>query len=170
MPAYLVGNATEPQGASTKVLCHCVNDAGGFGAGFVLSLRKWPSVEQAYRSWFRHKWSPLELPLSLDPDLDHTSSFALGAVQFVQVEDDLWVANIVGQHRTIRSGESTPIRYEALETGFGVVRAFCQKRQATAHMPRLGAGLARGSWSRIASIIDHTLVDHGIAATVYDLV
>lgn len=170
MPLYLVGDATEPQGTGPKVLCHCVNDAGGWGAGFVRCLSKWPRVERAYRNWFRTKWSPRELPLSLDVDIGDSTTFALGGVQFVQVEADLWVANIVGQHRTVRSGEPTPIRYEALETGFEAVRAFCQKHQATSCMPRIGAGLAQGSWSRIASIIDHTLVGHGISATVYDLV
>lgn len=170
MPAYLVGDATKPQGTGAKVLCHCVNDAGGWGAGFVLCLRKWPHVEKAYRTWSRSKWSPLEIPLSSDPDIGDGCPFALGNVQFVQVESELWVANLVGQHRTIRSGEATPIRYEALEQGFGVVAAFCHKYRATAHMPRIGAGLAQGSWRRIADTIDRTLVAQGIAATVYDLV
>jgi hypothetical protein len=170
MPVYLVGDATKPRGDGTKVLCHCVNDAGGWGAGFVLCLKKWPHVEKAYRSWSRSKWSPLEIPLYTPSDIDVSSAFALGSVQFVQVEDALWVANIVGQHRTIRLGEATPVRYEALEQGFERVHAFCQKHQAAAHMPRIGAGLARGSWPRIAAVIDRALVARGIAATVYDLV
>jgi hypothetical protein len=88
----------------------------------------------------------------------------------VAVEPDLWVANIIGQHRTIQAGEATPIRYDALEGGFKVVRDFCLENQATVHMPRLGAGLARGDWRRIEEIVKRIFIIEGeIDATVYDL-
>ena len=171
MATYLVGDAAAPVGSGPRVICHCVNDVGHWGAGFVLSLSaKWPHVERAYRSWAHNKWTPGLLPLEEPPNLDDGRSFALGSVQLVEAEAQLWVANIVGQHRTVRMGEIYPIRYEALERGFQTVAAFCLKRGATAHMPRIGAGLARGSWRRIVKIIDQVLVNQGISATVYDLV
>lgn len=167
MITYVQGDATEPSARGTKVICHCVNDIGSWGAGFVLSLKKWPEVERAYRAWYRSGVTPLELPLRPENSTE-ASHFGLGSVQFVQVREDLWVANIVGQHLTIRLGERTPIRYEALEQGFAIVHAFCRRREATAHMPRLGAGLARGKWVLIEQIIDRALTSQGVAATVYD--
>lgn len=170
MPIYLTGDATNPREPGTKLICHCVNDVGSWGKGFVRCLRKWPWVEQAYRNWAALKWSPREVPRTPAPDSDEGIAFALGAVQFVQVRRDLWVANIVGQHRTTQHGELVPIRYEALERGFVAVRAFCERHQASVHMPRMGAGLAKGAWPQIAEIIDRALVERAISATVYDLV
>jgi hypothetical protein len=143
---------------------------GSWGRGFVLALRHWPVVERAYRHWARFEWAPVEIPRSGPASTETGVKFELGRAQFVQVSDDLWVANIIGQHRTTAAGETTPIRYDALEAGLLEVQAFCQARRATAHMPRIGAGLARGSWERIAAIIDRTLVERGVPTTVYDLV
>lgn len=169
MPIYVVGDATDPKEPGTKIICHCVNDIGRWGKGFVRCLRKWSWVETSYRRWALLKWSPLEVPRGAAPTDDDGVKFALGAVQFVQVRSDLWVGNIVGQHRTTQDGEMTPIRYDALERGFDTVRAFCERHQASAHMPRLGGGLAKGEWPRIADIIDRALVERAITATVYDL-
>lgn len=39
---YIIGDATEPQGEGNKIIVHCCNNIGGWGAGFVLSLsKKW---------------------------------------------------------------------------------------------------------------------------------
>jgi O-acetyl-ADP-ribose deacetylase (regulator of RNase III) len=151
---YIKGDATQPVGPGPKVICHCCNDIGGWGSGFVLALNaRWPEPQRAYRKWFAER-----------------DGFRLGAARMVAVEPDLWVANIIGQHRTIQAGEATPIRYDALEGGFKVVRDFCLENQATVHMPRLGAGLARGDWRRIEEIVKRIFIIEGeIDATVYDL-
>lgn len=160
---YEIGDATRPLGSDPKVIVHCVNDIGKWGSGFVLALdKRWPYVGMKYRLWHR---APLESYRKLDRD---TPPFHLGAVQFVEVEPHLWVANLVGQHRTIRE-ESVPIRYEALVLGFQAVATFCQEHQASVHAPRLGAGLARGDWAKIAGLLKRELVDRGIPVTVYDL-
>lgn len=36
-------------------------------------------------------------------------------------------------------------------------------------MPRIGCGLAGGTWDRIEPLIAHRLVEQGIPVTVYDL-
>lgn len=167
---YVVGDATKPAGDGPKVICHCVNDIGQWGSGFVLALRaRWPQPERAYRDWHRAGSSALEIDSAGKPASEFKASFNLGSVQFVRVETQLWVANLVGQHRNINVGEKIPIRYGALEDGLRVVSAFCHSKQATVHMPRIGAGLARGDWTRIAEIIDVTLVTPGIKVTIYDL-
>ena len=163
---YVVGDATAPQGTGPKVLAHCVNDIGKWGSGFVLAIdARWPQVGPRYRQWSRAHLAVLQPDLRAADD----PPFHLGAVQFVEVEPALWVANLVGQHRTIREGEKVPVRYEALTMGFQTVAAFCRVHGASAHAPRLGAGLARGSWPKIADLIEKEIVDRGVPITVYDL-
>ena len=150
---YVTGDATRPIGTGPKVICHCVNDIGQWGSGFVLALSaRWPQPEKAYRNWYATG-----------------EDFLLGSVQFVQVEPELWVANIIGQHRNISVGERVPIRYKALDEGLAGVAVFCIQNNASAHMPRMGAGLARGKWSTIEGIIQDALVHAGVDVTVYDL-
>lgn len=166
---YLIGDATRPFGLGPKVICHCVNDIGQWGSGFVLALTaRWSEPEERYREWHRTGSSALEVTLAGEAGSSLISYFHLGGVQFVQVQPRLWVANIIGQHRTIRD-EAAPIRYEALALGFKTVATFCQDHEASVHAPRLGAGLARGRWPKIADLLERELVDSGIPVTVYDL-
>jgi hypothetical protein len=88
---YLKGDATCPQGKGVKIICHVCNDIGGWGEGFVLAISKrWKEPQAEYRKWHA---------------AGKESGFALGAVQFVQVEPYIWVANMVGQ-RGIKRGSS----------------------------------------------------------------
>lgn len=61
----------------------------------------------------------------------------------------------------------SPIRYEALRKCFTTVAEQAVRRNATIHMPRVGAGLARGDWPTIEKIVEETL--KGLSVTVYDL-
>ena len=93
----------------------------------------------------------------------------IGAVQFVQVEELIWVANIIGQHK-IRKDEKglPPIRYEAVREALTKVAIFAKEKQAHVQMPRIGCGLAGGSWEEIALIIENTLLAKDIPVTVCD--
>jgi O-acetyl-ADP-ribose deacetylase (regulator of RNase III) len=94
------------------------------------------------------------------------NDFALGAVRFVEIEPQkLWVANLIGQHGI----HGVPIRYDAVATGLETVTAMARIRGASVHMPRIGCGLAGGTWDRIEPLILGTLVRRGVAVTVYDL-
>ena len=80
---YKTGDATAPIGSGNKIIVHVCNDVGAWGRGFVLAISKrWAEPEQRYRSW--HKGQEKQ-------------PFALGEVQFVQVEDTIWIANLIGQ-------------------------------------------------------------------------
>ena len=47
---YLVGDATRPVGEGVKLIIHCCNDIGAWGAGFVVALSKrWEGPEKCYR-------------------------------------------------------------------------------------------------------------------------
>ncbi|MFF8785802.1 macro domain-containing protein [Streptomyces sp. NPDC015125] len=169
--SYVKGDATAPHGKGVKVIVHLCNDLGGWGKGFVLALsRRWPEPEAAYRRWHRER---------------ARNDFGLGAVQFVQVTDQLWVANVVGQQGILspapaflRAGETpaggvggkgAPVRYEAIGAGLGRVADRARELGASVHMPRIGCGLAGGKWSRVVPLISEQLTRRGIPVTVYDL-
>ncbi|MFJ9682304.1 macro domain-containing protein [Streptomyces sp. NPDC101194] len=151
---YVRGDATAPQGKGVKLIAHVCNDLGGWGKGFVLAIsRRWPGPEAAYRQWYRERAG---------------NDFGLGAVQFVQVSPYIWVANMVGQ-RGIRTGsKGVPVRYEAIDTALGAVADRAVELGASVHMPRIGCGLAGGTWSRIEPLIVKRLLSRGTAVTVYD--
>jgi hypothetical protein len=49
--------------------------------------------------------------------------------------DDIWVANLVGQHRLNRDEQGNPpIRYDAVAEGLEMVAEFALKMGATLHM------------------------------------
>lgn len=153
MISYLNGDATAPKLDGAKIISHICNDGGGWGRGFVLAISKrWKLPEQQYRQWYASG-----------------DEFTLGKVQFVKVEADIEVANMIGQHG-IRTGRANvaPIRYDAVEKCLAAVaqRAVCTA--ASIHMPRIGCGLAGGSWEQIEPIIERTLCAHDIAVYVYD--
>ena len=152
--SYTTGDATSPTAAGNKIICHICNDVGGWGRGFVLAISKrWAGPEGRYRQWF---------------ELRDGNDFGFGAVQFVQVELELWVANMVAQ-RDVRARDGRPpIRYDAVESCLGKVADFSEEQNAGVHMPRIGCGLAGGSWAEIEPIVKRTLVDRGISVTVYD--
>jgi O-acetyl-ADP-ribose deacetylase (regulator of RNase III) len=151
---YVRGDATAPSVKGVKVIAHVCNDIGGWGKGFVLALsRRWPEPEAAYRAWHRRRAS---------------NDFGLGAVQLVQVEPYVWVANLVGQ-RGVRTGsKGVPVRYEAIDAALARLAGEAAELDASVHMPRIGCGLAGGKWSRVEPLITERLVRRGIAVTVYD--
>ncbi|UWP81765.1 Appr-1-p processing protein [Dactylosporangium fulvum] len=153
---FVQGDATSPHAAGPKVIAHICNDLGRWGAGFVVAVSKrWPEPERDFRDWHRHRAD---------------NNFGLGAVRLVQVRQDIWVANMIGQHG-IKSGSSgPPIRYDAVERCLGRLadEAAALEASASVHMPRIGCGLAGGRWERIEPLIVAQLVDRGIPVTVYD--
>lgn len=155
---YVTGDATQPGGTGPRLLVHICNDIGAWGRGFVLALSKrFPEPERAYKDWAAGKTD---------------QPFELGEVQFVEVEPDLTVANLIGQHdiaRKNRPTEQPPVRYEAIREGLKRVREEAARSGATVHMPRIGAGVAGGDWAIIAPIIEKELASQGVNVTVYDL-
>jgi O-acetyl-ADP-ribose deacetylase (regulator of RNase III) len=150
---YTKGDATQPSTSGNKIIVHICNDVGGWGRGFVMAISKrWPEPEQQYRQWFQSK-----------------KNFELGEVQFVKVEDDLWVANMIGQHNLSKDEKGNPpIRYNAVQSGLAKVADFALSKKATVHMPRIGCGLAGGTWDKIEPLIEDTLVKKNVEVTVYD--
>lgn len=150
---YLIGDATRPVGSGLKIVAHCCNDEGAWGAGFVLALSaRWKKPERDYRAQRAF------------------GGWRLGDVQFVAVKDDIVVANIIGQHGTGWLGGIPPIRYDAIREGFNRIEASNVESEAfSVHMPRLGCGLAGGDWKQIERLIVETLCARDVPVFVYDL-
>jgi len=150
---YITGDATQPIGEENKIIVHICNDIGKWGKGFVLAISKrWKAPEKSYRDWYASQ-----------------KDFHLGEVQFIKVENNLWIANLIGQHK-IRKDElgNAPIRYKAVEEGIQKVAHQAEKLNASAHMPRIGCGLAGGKWERIEPVLEESLIKNKIKTIVYD--
>ena len=151
---YIKGDATSPQGKGVKIICHVCNDIGGWGKGFVLAISKrWKEPEAEYRKWH---------------SAGNDGGFAVGTVQFVQVEPYIWVANMVGQRGIKRGNSGPPIRYEAVAQCLEKVGTKAPELGASVHMPRIGCGLAGGEWSEVEPLILRYLVNVGVPVHVYD--
>jgi len=145
---FITGDATQPIGEGNKIICHICNDEKKWGAGFVLAISaRWKEPQIQYKTW---------------------KKYVGGAVQFVQVEDDIMVANMIGQHGVRRSGGRPPVRYEWVEEALTKVAEKAREWSASIHMPRIGCGLAGGKWNRIQEKIDKCLSPDELDIYVYD--
>ena len=125
--AYLKGDATAPVAPGAKIICHVCNDVGGWGKGFVLAISKrWPRPEAEYRAWYEQ---------------GEPAGFRLGAVQIVNVEPGIAVANMVAQRGVRPSGGVPPIRYDALRECLTTLAERATSLAASVHMPRIGCCL-----------------------------
>ncbi|GDY61403.1 hypothetical protein SAV14893_007960 [Streptomyces avermitilis] len=61
-----------------------------------------------------------------------------------------------------------PVRYEAIDAALGLLADRAVALDASVHLPRIGCGLAGGTWSRVEPLITERLVRRGIPVTVYD--
>lgn len=94
----------------------------------------------------------------------------MGEVQFVPVATDIWVTNMIGQRDIKKDKDNNPpVRYEAIKAALAKVAIFAIEKNGSVHMPRIGCGLAGGSWDKMEEIIKETLIREGVYVTVYDL-
>lgn len=153
---YLKGDATEPIviGDKYSVICHCCNAIGAWGKGFVVPLgKKYPIAREKYLEFIEN--TPKEN--------------RLGSVSFAKVNDNIIVANIIGQYYTYPKDGKIPLDYEALEKGFKfIINIFkMHKMPLTIHMPKIGCGLAGGDWNVVEKIIKNTFIKEEIEVYVY---
>lgn len=143
---YVKGDATEPQGEGNKIIVHVCNDIGAWGAGFVLAIsKKWYAPEMAYRRNKNRK---------------------IGSVDFIRVENDIIVANMIAQNGVGRDDKGNPpINYAALRIALNKANQHAWETGSTIHMPRIGCGLAGGDWNVVEKIIKNVMT---VPVTVYD--
>jgi O-acetyl-ADP-ribose deacetylase (regulator of RNase III) len=78
------------------------------------------------------------------------------------------VANMVAQRGVRASGGVPPIRYDALRECLITLAERATALGASVHMPRIGCGLAGGSWPEVEVIINGSLAAAAIPVHVYD--
>lgn len=151
---YIVGDATSPRGTGTRIVTQIVNDSAfTWGGGFSIATReRWPEAQKAYKEWAEK-----------DP-----KNLKLGSVHIAETAEGVVVASMIAQHGF---GPSTKprIRYSALEQTLDHLGKIASERNATVHMPRIGAGQAGGSWSLVRELIQERLCRRNISVYVYDL-
>lgn len=181
MIRYIKGDATCPQARGLKLVAHVCNDAGKMGAGFALAVsERWPVVRELYLRWYagdlkRVDHYPRRTPFHY---FCWQAPFALGAVQFVQLSNEIIVCNMVAQHGLRGGSKGPPIRYGPLgECLSEVAREAVRLRDTfgdnsrgvSVHMPRIGCGLAGGRWEEVGPIVERVFgAPDGVDATVYD--
>ena len=154
MITYCKGDATRPVD-DEGIIVHVCNNAGGWGAGFVLAVsRRWPEPERKYRAWAKSGYE------------EGSGKFELGQVQLVSVGPKLWVANMVAQDGFGEDGR-IPLRYDALKKCLDIVDALGGGTKLSVHMPRIGCGLAGGTWAEVGPIVEKSIAS--VNVYVYDL-
>lgn len=149
MITYRTGDATKPPGEDLRVIVHVCNDVGAWGAGFTKALSaRWDAPRRQYIK-------------------EHPQ---LGTVQHVQVEPQVWVANMVAQHGLPCRSNPQPLDYEKLKLCLNrVASTWASSDDVSFHMPRIGCGIARGDWDTVEEIIRRTLDLLHMPIYVYDL-
>ncbi len=164
---YITGDATKPQPIDPEnpneniIIAHICNNKGGWGSGFVVPLgKKFPLAEKGYRRWATER--PNNMP-----------SFELGKVQLIEAEDSIFVANMIAQHDmypvACSAGDIPPIRYDRVRQCLNKVAKMAKGKKASVHMPRIGCGLAGGTWQVIEGLIKETLLEQDIEVVIYSL-
>ena len=156
---YVIGDATNPLGDGNKIIAHVCNDCNAWGKGFVLAINK------AFGN------RPMEEFRRASESLRISSNSLLGTIQIVKVCKGIYVCNMIAQHGINGGGMqyTIPLRYDALGECLKQLADKAIELKASVHMPRIGCGLAGGSWDKVEEKIRTYLLDKGVSVIVYDL-
>jgi O-acetyl-ADP-ribose deacetylase (regulator of RNase III) len=148
---YIAGDATQPQ-ADHWVIAHICNNIGAFGRGFAKELgNRYPVVKSSYLEMHRDFY------------------FRLGQCQVVQVGRSKYVFNMIAQDGLPSRYNPNPLSLTALTECLAELNNFCKEiPHLNVHMPKIGTGLARGSWDQIEPIIEECITS--VDVFVYELV
>ncbi len=179
---YVIGDATKPQVENgVRVIAHICNNECKWGSGFVLALSaKWPQPEKNYREW-GESWTCWEEGLKMPLGIIKLVAIPRASMAGEDGSGPLYVANMVAQDGFVHTDNPVAVRYDALIKCFVELDKWINNYQevkrimsidshiplVTIHMPRLGTGLAGGTWAQVEPIINGTLSEHDVY--VYDL-
>ncbi len=152
---YRSGDVARPDADGPSLIAHVVSDSarvwGRFGVARSLASR-YPDAAKAFRAW----------------SVASPEHLRLGKVHHVVVSGDfpVTIASMVAQRGYGPSVEPRLV-YSALAEALDRVAELAQRKSASVHLPRIGAGQAGGRWDLVEELIDERLVRAGIAVTVY---
>lgn len=150
---HKIGNvldAREEVGAT--VIGHVVNDCGAFGAGVAAQIaERWPVARAEYCEWYKTR-----------------ARFYLGGTRTVQVEPRVYVVHLLAQRGLPSRLNPTPLDLPALARALDGMARF-SSMVGGAHLPRIGAGLARGDWSQIEPMIERAFAARNGRVTIWTL-
>lgn len=169
---YVKGDATEPisllpdEEYEAKYIAHVCNDVDRWGKGFVMAVsNRWDWIKGVY----------------------HRDSKNLGEVKIYTVKGsmvgekmvnakEIHVVNMIAQHDVRSHNGVSPIRYDALRACLKSLAEYIQSTHdgkgsvcSAIHMPRIGCGLAGGTWIIVEKIIEEEVISRGISVVIYSL-
>ena len=147
---YVKGDATHPI-AIPAIIAHVCNNKGGWGAGFTKALtgKFGPSLKDFYQGMIK-------------------SNANLGGASIQHINDNIFICHMIAQNGFRKPENPVPLDYDSLDICLGRLYKVCRilHKNMTIHMPRIGCGLAGGTWDRVEPLI----LKHMTAPTyVYDL-
>lgn len=141
--------------ATESVIAHGCNLKGKMGAGVAKSLAdKWPKVYQSYQFACA------------------SGALHLGAVNWVQVGEERYVANVMTQAAYGRDPKIRYTSYDAVDRGLRLVceealqRGYVERGDSIA-ISKIGANLGNANWSITEAIIEQISTDYGVNFVVY---
>lgn len=150
---HKTGDATEPSTAGNKIIAQVVNSYGAMGAGFGKSIsKKFPKAKRAVEEW-----------------KTDTIRFQLGKSQLIKVDQELYILQMLAQKGIFKRNNEIPLQYDSLHQCLVDLRENALKYDASVHMPRIGAGQAKGDWGVISKMIEKELSEYGIEVIIYTL-
>lgn len=160
---YVFGDATQPEGKEPRIIAHICNDTGLWGRSFSQRAisKKWSEPERRYNDWYEYR-----------KELSGDLAFAIGNNQFLEVEDNLMIANMISQHgERDKNGKliaSKSVDLIALQLCLKKLAEHAKSTGASVHMGRIGCGKGGAKWSEVEPLINKTLISQGVSVKVYD--
>ena len=82
----------------------------------------------------------------LDKWKNEKSRFKLGQSNLVQINNELYVFQMLAQKGLFATGSEIPLRYNELRKCLIELREAALELNCSIHMPTIGAGQAKGNW------------------------
>lgn len=146
--------ATEPVGNAPWpfFVVNICDDLGKWDARFSMKVaERWPKAKRECQDWFQRLGGR-----SLEP----------GEVQFVNVGNILWVANLIGRGPGVAKGR-TPLNYAAFQDGLKRIADYAEPLKGSIHISKAGLKEIGADWEKARRIIDTELCARGLPVTVY---
>jgi O-acetyl-ADP-ribose deacetylase (regulator of RNase III) len=147
---YIQGNLFE---TNREIIGHSVNCRGAFGSGVAGQIAKlYPLARQAYLNKFK------------------TDKWHLGEIQLCPIDKDgrqIVIANMAMQDTYGKTG--VHVDYKACFQAFSKLFRYASMHNDGIALPKLGAGLAGGSWLEVEKALLSALAPYDIEVDVYYL-